>query len=216
MGGSWDVARTAAGNLSTTFVSGQTFVRRDECGSRFSFRNDSRAGTTFVPSVGSRQSPQAARRRDSPATLKGCATRRLVRIEGILVAVHSARDMVIALDLEGTLISNAVSQIPRPGLWQFLEGCRSLAVRVVIFTAVSEDRFRAIAERLVEDGLAPPWFSGIEYVRRMRRAMAPRSWWTTVATTARAPESPLLRAWSSPVRSASLSTGGSLRQATRR
>ena len=73
--------------------------------------------------------------------------------------------MVIALDLEGTLISNAVSQIPRPGLWPFLDGCRSLTDRVVIFTAVSEDRFRAIAERLVDDGLAPPWFSEIEYVR---------------------------------------------------
>ena len=28
---------------------------------------------------------------------------------------------VIALDLEGTLISNAHSQIPRPGLYRFLE-----------------------------------------------------------------------------------------------
>ena len=81
------------------------------------------------------------------------------------MAVRSAQDMVIALDLEGTLISNAVSQIPRPGLWQFLEGCRGLAVRVVIFTAVSEERFRSIAERLVEDGLAPRWFSGIDFVR---------------------------------------------------
>ena len=80
------------------------------------------------------------------------------------MAVRSVRDVVIALDLEGTLISSAVSQIPRPGLWQFLEGCHSLAVRVVIFTAVSEERFRAIAERLVDDGLAPPWFSGIDYV----------------------------------------------------
>jgi hypothetical protein len=30
---------------------------------------------------------------------------------------------VIALDLEGTLISNARRQIPRPGLYQFLEAC---------------------------------------------------------------------------------------------
>ena len=73
-------------------------------------------------------------------------------------------EMVIALDLEGTLISNAVSQIPRPGLWSFLEGCRSLAARVVIFTAVSEERFRAIAGVLVEDGFAPEWFASIDYV----------------------------------------------------
>ena len=73
--------------------------------------------------------------------------------------------MVIALDLEGTLISNAVSQIPRPDLTTFLEGCRVLAARVVIFTTVSEDRFRAIADRLVTDGYAPPWFAEINYVQ---------------------------------------------------
>lgn len=31
----------------------------------------------------------------------------------------------LALDLEGTLISNAVSQISRPGLYSFLEYCRN-------------------------------------------------------------------------------------------
>jgi hypothetical protein len=72
--------------------------------------------------------------------------------------------MVIALDLEGTLISSAVSQIPRPGLTTFLDGCRVLAARVVIFTAVSEDRFRAIAQTLVADGHAPPWFAEVDYV----------------------------------------------------
>ena len=29
------------------------------------------------------------------------------------------RPSILALDLEGTLISNAVSQIPRPGLYNF-------------------------------------------------------------------------------------------------
>jgi hypothetical protein len=33
------------------------------------------------------------------------------------------RISVLALDLEGTLISNAVSQFPRPGLLAFLECC---------------------------------------------------------------------------------------------
>ncbi|VAW74800.1 hypothetical protein MNBD_GAMMA12-3277 [hydrothermal vent metagenome] len=71
---------------------------------------------------------------------------------------------VIALDLEGTLISNAVSQIPRPGLYDFLEGCIFLTDRVVMYTTVKEDRFRNIANLLASDGLAPEWFTSIEYV----------------------------------------------------
>lgn len=71
---------------------------------------------------------------------------------------------VIALDLEGTLISNAMSQIPRPGLFSFLEGCKAITERVVIFTTIKEDRFRKIADLLVEENTAPEWFRAIEYV----------------------------------------------------
>lgn len=71
---------------------------------------------------------------------------------------------ILALDLEGTLISNAMSQIPRPGLFTFLERCRELFPRVVMFTTVNEDRFRMIARLLVEENVAPPWFSEMEYV----------------------------------------------------
>lgn len=71
---------------------------------------------------------------------------------------------VLALDLEGTLISNAVSQIPRPGLYPFLERCRGLFPRIVMFTTVREDRFRTIARGLVEEGYAPSWFADVEYV----------------------------------------------------
>jgi hypothetical protein len=75
------------------------------------------------------------------------------------------RTRVIALDLEGTLISNAVSQIPRPGLYQFLEFCRDTFERIVIFTAVSEPLTRRIVDQLVLDGDAPPWFGReLEYV----------------------------------------------------
>ena len=41
---------------------------------------------------------------------------------------------VLALELEGTLISNAVSQIAWPGLFDFLEDCRKLFPRIVIRT----------------------------------------------------------------------------------
>ena len=71
---------------------------------------------------------------------------------------------VLALDLEGTLISNAVSQIPRRDLLWFLESCKTLFQRIVIFTAVREQRFREIANSLVAEGLAPDWFARIEYI----------------------------------------------------
>ena len=74
------------------------------------------------------------------------------------------RFAVLALDLEGTLISNAMSQIPRPGLFAFLERCRALFPRIVMFTSVEEARFRRIATLLVADGAAPAWFADIEYV----------------------------------------------------
>lgn len=71
---------------------------------------------------------------------------------------------VLALDLEGTLISNAMSQFPRPHLHAFLSRCRELFPRLVIFTAVSEFHFRRIANRLVAEGHAPEWFATLEYV----------------------------------------------------
>ena len=71
---------------------------------------------------------------------------------------------VLALDLEGTLISNAMSQIPRPGLFEFLSRCRALFPRVVMFTTVREAKFREVAQLLVDEKFAPAWFAQIEYV----------------------------------------------------
>jgi hypothetical protein len=71
---------------------------------------------------------------------------------------------VLALDLEGTLISNAMSQIPRPGLAEFLTGCAELFPRIVMFTTVKEERFRKIARLLVDEGVAPDWFADMEYI----------------------------------------------------
>jgi len=71
---------------------------------------------------------------------------------------------VLALDLKGTLISDALSRIPRPDLFNFL--CRSaeLFPRIVVFTAVNEAGFRKIAHALVTEGFAPLWFEEIEHV----------------------------------------------------
>lgn len=76
--------------------------------------------------------------------------------------VRNARDL--ALDLEGTLISNAMSQIARPGLRDFREFCGKAFSRLVIYTFISEDRFRQIARILVNEGSAPGWFDALEYI----------------------------------------------------
>lgn len=74
------------------------------------------------------------------------------------------RPTVLALDLEATLISSAVSQFPRPGLFEFLERCKALFPRVVMFTTIREERFRVIARTLVEEGTVPAWFARLECV----------------------------------------------------
>ncbi|GFF08520.1 hypothetical protein [Stenotrophomonas maltophilia] len=74
------------------------------------------------------------------------------------------RPTVLALDLEGTLISNAISQIPRPGLYRFLEEIRMLFDQLMMFTTVPEERFRSIASLLVREGSAPEWFAGLHYI----------------------------------------------------
>lgn len=76
----------------------------------------------------------------------------------------STKPNVLTLDLEGTLVSNAMSQIPRPGLHHFLSRCNELFPRVVMFTTVKEDRFRSIARLLVNEGVAPEWFAQIEFI----------------------------------------------------
>lgn len=73
------------------------------------------------------------------------------------------RPTILAMDLEGTLISNAVSQIPRPGLHKFLESAKSLFEELVIFTTVPEPRFRQIAALLACEGAVPSWFASLPY-----------------------------------------------------
>mgnify|MGYP005877253515 CR=1 FL=1 len=74
--------------------------------------------------------------------------------------------LALALDLDGVLITNAISQFPRPGLMRFLCQCEQLfgIENICIFTTVNETRFRHIADRLVVDGYAPEWFAKIRYI----------------------------------------------------
>ncbi|MFZ3000416.1 MAG: NIF family HAD-type phosphatase [Undibacterium umbellatum] len=78
--------------------------------------------------------------------------------------MKKTKPKVLALDLEGTLISNAMSQIPRPGLFEFLERCAALFPWLVMFTTVKEEKFRQIARLLADEGKTPVWFAHIEYV----------------------------------------------------
>lgn len=69
----------------------------------------------------------------------------------------------LALDLEGTLISNALPMdcTPRPGLWPFLSWARR-HFRVVLYTNVFQRRARASLRRIVRGGFAPTWLTRVE------------------------------------------------------
>lgn len=73
-------------------------------------------------------------------------------------------EWVLALDVEGTLVSNVVSAFVRPGLHKFLICCRPLFARIVVFTTVHEQRFRELARALATERSAPDWFANIEHV----------------------------------------------------
>lgn len=74
------------------------------------------------------------------------------------------RPTILALDLEGTLISNAISQIPRPGLRGFLDEMRSSFDHLVLFTTVPKDRVQTITTLLAREGSVPAWFSELQYI----------------------------------------------------
>jgi hypothetical protein len=73
--------------------------------------------------------------------------------------------LVVALDLEGTLISNAVSAFPRPGLKRFIEFTLKVADRVVMFTTVREERARELLQLIENEGFLPAGFAAaVEFV----------------------------------------------------
>jgi hypothetical protein len=62
---------------------------------------------------------------------------------------------VLALDLERTLIDNALSARPRPGLLEFLEFCQESFGRVALFTTVEKADAREVLEGLARAGHVP-------------------------------------------------------------
>lgn len=71
---------------------------------------------------------------------------------------------VLALDLEGTLITTAVSMLPRPGLYDFLDYCKGKFERIVMMTSVPFDWFEKVRKVLIDKTEVPQWFSKVEYI----------------------------------------------------
>jgi hypothetical protein len=72
---------------------------------------------------------------------------------------------VLALDLERTLIDDALSARPRPGLLGFLAFCHERFERVALFTTVEEADARAVLRDLARRGHLPPgMLERLEYV----------------------------------------------------
>ena len=73
---------------------------------------------------------------------------------------------VLALDLERTLVDDARSARPRPGLREFLAFCDDRFGRVAVFTTVEEADARAVIEDLADRGyVAPGLLARLEYVK---------------------------------------------------
>lgn len=68
---------------------------------------------------------------------------------------------LILLDLEGTLISNAVSVFPRPQLKEFLVAVAECADVVAIYSAAPATRVRQIIDILADEGGVPEWLRDV-------------------------------------------------------
>src|SRR5437868_2159070 len=72
---------------------------------------------------------------------------------------------VLALDLERTLVSDAMNREQRLGLFDFLTFCIQHFPRVALFTSVSKPQATAVIEELIRKGHAPPAFADkLEYI----------------------------------------------------
>ena len=72
--------------------------------------------------------------------------------------------MMIALDLEASLIENAISGSPRPGLHTFIEFCIENFDRIALLTTVEESDARDVLYSLADSGAIPEEFTAVEYI----------------------------------------------------
>ncbi len=72
---------------------------------------------------------------------------------------------VLALDLERTLIDDALSARPRPGLRDFLAFCDESFTRVAIYTTVEETDAREVIDELAREGhVTQALLARLEYI----------------------------------------------------
>ena len=71
---------------------------------------------------------------------------------------------MIALDLEASLIDNAISGAPRPGLHTFIEFCIENFDRIALLTTVEESDARDVLYSLADSGAIPEEFTAVEYI----------------------------------------------------
>lgn len=72
---------------------------------------------------------------------------------------------LLALDLEATLIDDAMNANPRPGLYRFLSFCDDSFPRVSLLTTVDEESARDVLEQLADRREAPSSIvDRIEYI----------------------------------------------------
>ena len=72
--------------------------------------------------------------------------------------------MMIALDLEASLIDNAISGMPRPGLHMFIEFCIENFDRIALLTTVDEPDARDVLYSLADSDAIPEEFTTVEYI----------------------------------------------------
>lgn len=71
---------------------------------------------------------------------------------------------ILALDLEGTLISNGMSQIPRNHLFYFLKEVKLLFEEIVIYTTLKKEKTVEILNVLYNEGTIPEYFKSVEII----------------------------------------------------
>ncbi len=71
---------------------------------------------------------------------------------------------MIALDLEASLVDNAISGAPRPGLQGFIEFCMDNFERIALLTTVEEPDAREVLHALADAGAIPESFTNVEYI----------------------------------------------------
>lgn len=85
--------------------------------------------------------------------------------------MQTNRIRAIALDLEKTLISSAMHNMPRPGLRDFLDYCHATFEKVFIYTTVSPEWYCRVVAQLQADPTnpVPEWFVEDLYVEWSRK-----------------------------------------------